>query len=182
MSIWLQALMNFVFLPPVVLSAEGFLNPLCNKSGSSMLQPGSSLCWEAGPYCSNPSEVQRHFKWVSVDSAAYCLCKESGKEMGSPPSGKTFPFLLVQQVTVLCWHPSFTIIRSGLKRLILLPLELLVAMCEINIHIRRLYLKIKWICFLSKALLFLSGGILISIGFIIEDERSNKSQWLRRVK
>jgi len=48
-------------------------------------------------------------------------------------------------------------------------------MCEINIRIRRLYLKIKWICLLSKDLLFLSGGILISIGFIIEDERSDKS-------
>lgn len=57
--------------------------------------------------------------------------------------------------------------QLGLKRLILFPLEPLVAMCEINIHIRRLYLKIKWICFLSKALLFLSGGILISQALLL---------------
>lgn len=47
-------------------------------------------------------------------------------------------------------------------------------MCEINIHIGSLYLKIKWIWFLSKALSFLSGGILISTGFISEDERSHE--------
>lgn len=36
--------------------------------------------------------------------------------------------------------------------LILLPLELPEAMCKINIRVRKLDLKVKWMYFLSKAL------------------------------